>query len=172
MGAKHDRPPSDGRTGAARPRFRPSYGRSDGSSSNIMEMACRMRPAMRWGRAALRGHGGMTDCGTRGVAIRSKSARTRSNVRAAGPFEPRGAKCARKSRAGKERRNVCAGKRGDGGGRGIRTHEGRKALPVFKTGAFNRSASPPRGAIVTRNRATSVSPAQSLQRSIVPFVQE
>ena len=30
-----------------------------------------------------------------------------------------------------------------GGGREIRTHEGRKPLPVFKTGAFNRSASPP-----------------------------
>lgn len=30
-----------------------------------------------------------------------------------------------------------------GGGCGIRTHEGRKALPVFKTGAFNRSANPP-----------------------------
>ena len=31
----------------------------------------------------------------------------------------------------------------NGGGREIRTHEGRKPLPVFKTGAFNRSASPP-----------------------------
>jgi hypothetical protein len=36
---------------------------------------------------------------------------------------------------------VC-GKVG-GGGREIRTHEGYKPLPVFKTGAFNRSASPP-----------------------------
>ena len=34
-------------------------------------------------------------------------------------------------------------KLGLGGGREIRTHEGRKPLPVFKTGAFNRSASPP-----------------------------
>lgn len=32
----------------------------------------------------------------------------------------------------------------NGGGRGIRTHGGRKASPVFKTGAFNRSASPPK----------------------------
>jgi hypothetical protein len=32
---------------------------------------------------------------------------------------------------------------GAGGGGGIRTHERRKPLPVFKTGAFNRSATPP-----------------------------
>ena len=31
----------------------------------------------------------------------------------------------------------------DGGGGGIRTHEGLSPLPVFKTGAFNRSATPP-----------------------------
>ncbi len=31
-----------------------------------------------------------------------------------------------------------------GGGCEIRTHEDREALPVFKTGAFNRSANPPR----------------------------
>jgi hypothetical protein len=30
----------------------------------------------------------------------------------------------------------------DGGG-GIRTHEGLSSLPVFKTGAFNHSATPP-----------------------------
>ena len=30
----------------------------------------------------------------------------------------------------------------DGGG-GIRTRDGRKPMPVFKTGAFNRSATPP-----------------------------
>ena len=30
-----------------------------------------------------------------------------------------------------------------GGEGGIRTHEGRKSLPVFKTGAFNRSATSP-----------------------------
>src|SRR5690606_27618369 len=33
----------------------------------------------------------------------------------------------------------------DGGGSGIRTHGGRESSPVFKTGAFNRSAIPPRG---------------------------
>ena len=31
----------------------------------------------------------------------------------------------------------------NGGGGEIRTHEGRKPLPVFKTGALNRSATPP-----------------------------
>ena len=31
-----------------------------------------------------------------------------------------------------------------GGGGGIRTHERLSPLPVFKTGAFNRSATPPR----------------------------
>jgi hypothetical protein len=31
---------------------------------------------------------------------------------------------------------------GNGGG-GIRTHEGLSSLPVFKTGAFNHSATPP-----------------------------
>ena len=31
----------------------------------------------------------------------------------------------------------------DGGGGGIRTHDGREPMPVFKTGAFNRSATPP-----------------------------
>ncbi len=30
-----------------------------------------------------------------------------------------------------------------GGGGGIRTHDGRETMPVFKTGAFNRSATPP-----------------------------
>ena len=32
-----------------------------------------------------------------------------------------------------------------GGWGGIRTHEGREPLPVFKTGAFNRSATHPSG---------------------------
>ena len=31
-----------------------------------------------------------------------------------------------------------------GGGRGIRTPDTREGMPVFKTGAFNRSAIPPR----------------------------
>jgi hypothetical protein len=31
----------------------------------------------------------------------------------------------------------------NGGGGGIRTHETLARLPVFKTGAFNRSATPP-----------------------------
>ena len=31
----------------------------------------------------------------------------------------------------------------NGGGGGIRTLEGLSPLPVFKTGAFNRSATPP-----------------------------
>ncbi len=31
----------------------------------------------------------------------------------------------------------------DGGEGGIRTHEGLAPLPVFKTGAFNRSATSP-----------------------------
>ncbi len=31
----------------------------------------------------------------------------------------------------------------DGGGGGIRTHERFNPLPVFKTGAFNHSATPP-----------------------------
>jgi hypothetical protein len=31
-----------------------------------------------------------------------------------------------------------------GGGGGIRTHETVARLPVFKTGAFNHSATPPR----------------------------
>jgi hypothetical protein len=33
--------------------------------------------------------------------------------------------------------------RGFGGEGGIRTHEGLSPLPVFKTGAFNRSATSP-----------------------------
>jgi hypothetical protein len=33
-----------------------------------------------------------------------------------------------------------------GGGGGIRTHERLSPLPIFKTGAFNRSATPPRSA--------------------------
>ena len=32
----------------------------------------------------------------------------------------------------------------DGGGGGIRTPDGRKPMLVFKTSAFNRSATPPR----------------------------
>jgi hypothetical protein len=44
-----------------------------------------------------------------------------------------------------------------GGGGGIRTHEGLSSLPVFKTGAFNHSATPPILAILylTQNRALS-----------------
>jgi hypothetical protein len=33
--------------------------------------------------------------------------------------------------------------RGHGGGGGIRTLDGLSPMPVFKTGAFNRSATPP-----------------------------
>ena len=33
--------------------------------------------------------------------------------------------------------------KGGGGQGGIRTHEGLAPLPVFKTGAFNHSATPP-----------------------------
>jgi hypothetical protein len=36
------------------------------------------------------------------------------------------------------------GKQGDGGRGGIRTHERREPLPVFKTGALNHSATLPR----------------------------
>ncbi len=43
-------------------------------------------------------------------------------------------------------RNLC------GGGGGIRTHERRKPLPVFKTGAFNRSATPPAFILASRGR--------------------
>jgi hypothetical protein len=40
--------------------------------------------------------------------------------------------------------NYINGLRGNsGGGGGIRTHETLSRLPVFKTGAFNRSATPP-----------------------------
>ncbi len=37
----------------------------------------------------------------------------------------------------------------NGGGGGIRTPDGRKPMPVFKTGAFNRSATPPQEIIVS-----------------------
>ena len=36
-----------------------------------------------------------------------------------------------------------------GGWGGIRTHEGLAPLPVFKTGAFNRSATHPHGDIIS-----------------------
>jgi hypothetical protein len=42
---------------------------------------------------------------------------------------------------------------GSGGGGGIRTHETVARLPVFKTGAFNRSATPPEGAAGVRQRS-------------------
>ena len=42
---------------------------------------------------------------------------------------------------------ICRGlvgfARGDGGGGGIRTHGGLSSTPVFKTGAFDHSATPP-----------------------------
>ena len=39
---------------------------------------------------------------------------------------------------------LCGGESSEsGGGGGIRTHETLPRLPVFKTGAFNRSATPP-----------------------------
>ena len=38
----------------------------------------------------------------------------------------------------------------DGGEGEIRTHEGREALPVFKTGAFNRSATSPAAPYIAR----------------------
>ena len=40
-----------------------------------------------------------------------------------------------------------------GGGGEIRTHEGREPLPVFKTGALNRSATPPANSINNLRRA-------------------
>ena len=39
-----------------------------------------------------------------------------------------------------------------GGWGGIRTHETRERLPVFKTGAFNRSATHPIGAYLAWRR--------------------
>ena len=38
-----------------------------------------------------------------------------------------------------------AGKQKDGGGGGIRTPDTLTRIPVFKTGAFNHSATPPAG---------------------------
>src|SRR5690348_16319851 len=46
------------------------------------------------------------------------------------------------------------------GGRGeIRTRERREALPVFKTGAFNRSATLPRGARIVAETCAPDDPA-------------
>ena len=39
-----------------------------------------------------------------------------------------------------------------GGGGEIRTHERLATLPVFKTGAFNRSATPPSAAVLYARR--------------------
>ena len=51
---------------------------------------------------------------------------------------------------------------GAGGGGGIRTHERLAPLPVFKTGAMNRSATPPRVASVATSRAAGVVPASAI----------
>ena len=42
-----------------------------------------------------------------------------------------------------------------GGGGGIRTHETLSGLPVFKTGAFNRSATHPEGPLIAKLSAKS-----------------
>jgi hypothetical protein len=47
-----------------------------------------------------------------------------------------------------------------GGGGGIRTHGPRERTPVFKTGAFNRSATPPGDADCARNLPKSRRPVQ------------
>ena len=53
-----------------------------------------------------------------------------------------------------------------GGGGGIRTHEGLASLPVFKTGAFNRSATPP--ALFIKHLRRSRHNAGRLSAHIVP----
>jgi hypothetical protein len=53
-----------------------------------------------------------------------------------------------------------------GGGGGIRTHEGLSSLPVFKTGAFNHSATPP-----TRiNQAVKDHSAQASKGAVRQFI--
>ena len=47
-----------------------------------------------------------------------------------------------------------------GGGGGIRTHGPRERTPVFKTGAFNRSATPPGDADCARTLLQSSDPVQ------------
>ena len=58
-----------------------------------------------------------------------------------------------------------------GGGGEIRTHEGRKPLTVFKTVAFNRSATPPQGRAVY-HRARSVRRRLLEQRDAAVLVRE
>ncbi len=53
-----------------------------------------------------------------------------------------------------ERHEIVLIQRLDGGGGGIRTHETVSRLPVFKTGAFNHSATPP--ALLTNDLANPV----------------
>ena len=57
---------------------------------------------------------------------------------------------------------------GAGGGGGIRTHERLAPLPVFKTGAMNRSATPPRRASVATSRAAGVVPASAIWHTPPP----
>ena len=44
-----------------------------------------------------------------------------------------------------------------GGGGGIRTLEGLSPLPVFKTGAFNRSATPPQIGVLNQTYVNLIS---------------
>ena len=53
----------------------------------------------------------------------------------------------------------------NGGGGGIRTLEGLSPLPVFKTGAFNRSATPPQVEVLSQPYVNLISqPGYSCQR--------
>ena len=65
----------------------------------------------------------------------------------------------------------------DGGGCEIRTHEGLATLPVFKTGAFNRSANPPQpdcagfgcsGILACRQKPASASAIRCVVRDRPP----
>src|SRR5450759_3100252 len=56
----------------------------------------------------------------------------------------------------------------DGGGGGIRTHERLAPLPVFKTGAMNRSATPPRVASVATSRDGGVVLASTIWHTAPP----
>ena len=61
---------------------------------------------------------------------------------------------------------------GDGGGGGIRTHETVARLPVFKTGAFNHSATPPDIARPPHLRLAPARNAQFFVRRAHTFLHE
>ncbi len=112
--------------------------------------------AQRWPRC---------DQGRRGALVGSRMRRVPTVGERASADGKSGKRRGQKAKTGLAARSC----RRSGGGGEIRTHGRVAPSPVFKTGAFNRSATPPKPGIVTWNRRPTAWSGWASERSAAPY---